>query len=223
MRRLILGMTVLTLLMGGVGQAKAGIIGSGGSSGSAGSGPGGPDPMYTFTFSDLAGDAGFGTLNAMDSGLGDGSLLATSGSLTVTSGGAVGTYSLIPKGPSPENSPSGLFIVDDLIYPNNNAASGVNPGISVNPSYLTNSGLLFGPPGSGTQDEVNFWGNGGGDYAFGAETGGNYTILQFGGGTFTLEEAASAVPEPTTLTMLGIGIASMAGYGWRRRKQPVTA
>jgi hypothetical protein len=33
-------------------------------------------------------------------------------------------------------------------------------------------------------------------------------------------EAVSAVPvpEPATLTMLVIGIASMAGYGWRRRK-----
>jgi hypothetical protein len=28
----------------------------------------------------------------------------------------------------------------------------------------------------------------------------------------------SDAPEPATLTMLGIGIAGMAGYGWRRRK-----
>jgi len=31
-------------------------------------------------------------------------------------------------------------------------------------------------------------------------------------------EGAAIVPEPATLTLLGIGIAGMAGYGWRRRK-----
>ena len=30
----------------------------------------------------------------------------------------------------------------------------------------------------------------------------------------------SDVPEPASLTMLGIGAAALAGYVWRRRKQP---
>lgn len=38
-----------------------------------------------------------------------------------------------------------------------------------------------------------------------------------------LEPQAAATPEPASLTLLGIGIAGMAGYGWRRRKLAAAA
>ena len=31
----------------------------------------------------------------------------------------------------------------------------------------------------------------------------------------------NSVPEPASLSLLGIGMAAVAGYGWRRRKQAV--
>lgn len=37
-----------------------------------------------------------------------------------------------------------------------------------------------------------------------------------------LGPAATGVPEPSTLTLLGMGAVCSVGYGWRRRKQPVT-
>ena len=44
------------------------------------------------------------------------------------------------------------------------------------------------------------------------------------GGPVTMApDALSAVPEPATLTMLGISAVCQGGYGWRRRKQAVTA
>lgn len=43
-------------------------------------------------------------------------------------------------------------------------------------------------------------------------------------GVDDVQYRAGAVPEPGTLTMLGMASASFAGYfGWRRRKQPVSA
>jgi hypothetical protein len=33
--------------------------------------------------------------------------------------------------------------------------------------------------------------------------------------------STAAVPEPSTFTLLGLGCAALAGYGWRRRGRPL--
>jgi len=163
------------------------------------------DPTYSFTFSDGLGDVGFGTLNATDSGLGNGSLLVTSGTLTVTSNSLNspaldGTFSLIAGGPNTTDasmlfpctvggtSNDCIFAYDDLIYPANSSTS-----------YLTTGGLLFG---TATGPQINIWGNGSpSNYEFGYAIPGSYLINDTGG-TFTL----TLVPEPSTMALLGLAL-----------------
>jgi hypothetical protein len=178
--------------------------------------PVGVDPVYNFTYSDTAGNAGFGTLVATNpSGIDALSDWSLSGSLTVTSSAdgnaSVGTYTLLPGGPGTTYSPSGLFYFDNLVYPGNDAGAGAQAGFVLSNSYLTSGGLLFGPV-TGSQDEINIYGNGGGDYAFLSEVGGSNNIQTSTGGTFTL----TPVPEPSALALAGVAAAGWVTY-WRRR------
>jgi hypothetical protein len=103
-------------------------------------------PTIDFSFA-ISTETAFGSLNVTDEG--GGTWLATSGSLTVTGGSDVGTYTLIPGGPGVTTSPLGSFLYDNVITPS------TNPALDVD-------GLLFGVAG----EELNVWGNSPDNYSF---------------------------------------------------------
>jgi hypothetical protein len=123
-------------------------------------------PVIDFSFS-IPPQTAFGSLNVTDQG--GGSWLATGGSLTVTGGSDVGTYTLIPGGPGVTNSPYGTFTYDNVVT------------LSANPA-LDIEGLLFGVTGK----EINVWGRSANNYSFYDSTGpGAYGTQLNASGSFT--------------------------------------
>lgn len=127
-------------------------------------------PVINFSFT-ISAQTASGSVNVTDQG--GGKWLATSGSLIVTGGADVGTYTLIPGGPGVTTSPLGGFIYDNLITPS------ANPALDVD-------GLLFGVTGK----EINVWGNSANNYSFYDYNGTSYGTQLTATGNFNFQ------PEP---------------------------
>jgi hypothetical protein len=111
------------------------------------------DSSFTFTIGPQTGSS---ALTVAD--LGNNNFLATGGTLNVTGGSDVGTYSLYPGGPGITISPAGAFQFDNLVFPSQDPLFDVD-------------GLLF----FGSGREINVWGNSTDNYSFYTYTGGAYT------------------------------------------------
>ena len=130
-------------------------------------------PIINFSFT-ISTQTAFGSLNVTDQG--GGKWLATSGSLTVTGGSDVGTYTLFPGGPGVTTSPFGSFLYDNVITPS------ANPALDVD-------GLLFRAAGK----ELNVWGNSANNYSFYDSTGrGVYGTQLTATGAFSFQTAPGA-------------------------------
>jgi PEP-CTERM motif len=156
------------------------------------------DPMFTFSFVDLSGDAGSGSLDA--SLVTAGEYNATSGSLTLTGSHFPGSYSLVPGGPG-ETDLGAVLTYDNDIYPSATDELDSNGLLFGNANQLINLSDVAG------QLNITFY-----------ENDGSGVPIE---GFFAPESDFSVAlvtpaPEPATLTLFTSGL---LGLGWMRRRR----
>lgn len=178
--------------------------------------------LFKFTYSDTYGDQAFGVLSTSGpDGFGDSGLWVTSGSITITANPQylppgnqssqfpanhyVGTYALDSIGPTLQDVAGNLISGDNVLYPDQNAAS-AQPGVGVGgKSYLDGGGLVF----SDGSVFINIYAVGNGVYGFEIvnknSSGQYYTDL----GAWSPEAGSmtlTAVPEPSAIVPAGSGV-----------------
>jgi hypothetical protein len=196
MIRPLLGVVVLLIAFSWAPEAKADLMaGAPGLTYSDGSGGPGTDPPFSISFT-IGPESGTIILNTND--LGGGEFNATSGTLTVTGGSFLGSYSLIGGGPAPVNTTftQGPFDYDNDLF------------TSQNPS-LDGYGLLFQTP----TGEINIFGITAG-YEFYVFTGSDTTNCS-GGCNYTAGYSSSPgrfniTPEPTSVILMSTMLLAVA-------------
>jgi hypothetical protein len=157
------------------------------------------DQIFDFSFSGPTA-SGFGTLTATENG--DGSFTAVSGTGTETIGDLTDAINLVfnPNGKNPASS-SQTFTMDGQSY----VFTFDNQIFSTSDPLVNTNGLLFV---NSSNTALNIFSNGKSDYTF-------YTSSPFNEPTSFKLTTAAAVPEPTTVAMLGLGL---IGFAASRRK-----
>jgi hypothetical protein len=166
--------------------------------------------LYGITFDDSQGDSGSGQIDVEQA---NNNYYASSGFLTVNSGGAAGNWTLCSAGgyttyPGYLLSPSGAYMYNNAVYPNG------NPQYPAANPLLDLYGLLFTQSNG---NELNLWGNSDGTYTLGGNVNGwqNFNVvITFGGTTI------APVPEASTLftvALLLLLIGASAVRAWRKK------
>lgn len=155
---------------------------------------GSPDPMFDFTFS-IGPDTGFFSVDAVP--LGDGEYNATDGSLTITGGIDIGTYTLLPGPSGGTCSPDSCeFYYDDDLFP----AS--TPPIDPEGLVFTSGSTL-----------VNLTASDANDYYFltYSPQQGLYMENDTSGNAYV-----SLTPEPRSSTLFGVALAGLCVVQYRK-------